>query len=70
MKTNNAIQNLDNLIATSQLTRVDHIALEQSLQCLGQKARLLDTQEQEAKDAAKKAADVPDPPKEESEKDN
>lgn len=52
MNTNDAIRNLDSLIATSRLTREEHVALEESLKCLAMKTRLLDTQEQEAKNAA------------------
>ena len=53
MNTNVAVQNLDNLIATSKMTRQDHIVLSQSLDYLRMRASILDDQEQAAKDAAK-----------------
>lgn len=54
MDTNGAIRNLDGLIAMSQLTRTDHVTLEQSLKHVGQRAMLLDAQEQKAKEEADK----------------
>lgn len=50
MTTQTAVQNLDNLIATSRMTREEHVVLQQSLAFLNQKASMLDKQEQEKKD--------------------
>lgn len=48
-----AVQNIDGLIAQSRLTRPEHVALSENLKHLQVRALLLDTQEQEAKDAAR-----------------
>jgi len=53
MNTANAVQNLDNLIATSRMTREEHVVLQQSLMHLSQKASALDKQKQEKKDLEK-----------------
>ena len=43
-----AVQNLDNLIATSRLTRQDHVALQQSLQYLEAEAKKSADKKEEA----------------------
>lgn len=48
-----AVQNIDNLISESRLTRKEHVALSNNLKHLQLRALLLDAQEQEAEDAAK-----------------
>jgi len=60
MNTINAVQNLDNLIATSRMTREEHVVLQQSLMHLSQKASTLDKQKQEKKDLVnEKGAQIP-----------
>lgn len=50
MDTNMAIQNLDSLIASTRMTRQEHIGMSQSLDHLKIRASLLDAQEQKAED--------------------
>jgi len=56
MTTIEAVQNLDNLISASRMTRQEHIGMSQSLDHLRIRASLLDAQEQKAKEEAEKKA--------------
>ena len=53
MSTKEAAQNLDNLIATSRMTRQEHVGMQQSLELLKTKALDLDEREQSDKEAIK-----------------
>lgn len=49
MTTGQAVQNLDNLLAQSRLTRQEHVVMQQSLQLLQMKAAELDRRAEESK---------------------
>ena len=57
LTTEQAVQNLDNLIATSRMNRQEHVAMQQSLEHLKFKAMELDELEESGKEAKKEVDD-------------
>ena len=51
LTTEQAVQNLDSLIAASRMNRQGHVGMEQSLTFLSDKAMMIDKQEAEVKGA-------------------
>lgn len=60
LTTEQAVQNLDNLIAASRMNRQEHVGMQQSLNLLSDKAMLIDKQgaDKEERRAASEAKDL------------